>query len=171
MKLIFICALTAMALLVGGCGGSDNPTGATETTSQDPAGAERVAETTPEAPPLSKKAFLKRADAICDRGGEKIRREIQRNKVEYGLQDGNPTNKEREKAILDLVIPTLAQQTGEIAALGVPKGDEDEVAAIVAALEKGVTETEADASLAIEGPNPFNEASQLSKKYGLKKCR
>jgi hypothetical protein len=166
LKVTILCAL-AVALALAGCGGGGEDSGGDATN----VAATQAAESANDAAPLSKAAFLKQADQICRRAGAKIRREIQQNKVEYGLQDGSPTNKEREKAIVDLVLPEISQQTSEIAELGVPKGDEDEVAAIVAALEKGVTETEEDPSLALGGPNPFNEASKLSRQYGLKQCR
>jgi hypothetical protein len=122
--------------------------------------------------PLTKAQFIKAADDLCRKGGETIRTDIQRNKEAYGMGFGNqPNNKEREEVTLDIIIPVIAIQTEEIAALVPPEGDEASIEAIVAALEKGVRVTEEEPSVVIKGPNPFEEASQLSQEYGFKVCR
>jgi hypothetical protein len=182
-------ALAGIALLLqlGGCGGggSSDASGAEATEKSASTAAKQATEAgngssqgdesappSASGQPLTKREFIRLGDQICRRGGTKIVTELQKHKLEYGRGFGKqPTQKQNEEGLVDLVLPVIQSEAEEIAALEPPAGDEQEVAAIVRALETGVAETEAKPSLAgsVKG-NPLGEASKLSQEYGFKLC-
>ena len=177
-----LAALAATAVLLLGCGGSGSAgssgqtSGAGATTdavaaSNATSGATGVSASQGAAAPVSRAVFIKRGDEVCGLFSGRIFNELQRHKTEYGRGFGNtPTQKQNEEGLVDLVLPLIEEEAGEIDALGAPKGDEQKVTAIVQALETGVAETRAKPSRAFKGPNPLDRAANLSKKYGFKVC-
>lgn len=137
--------------LVAGCGGSDDE-GGEET--------------------LTKAEFIKQGDAICRQGNEEIEEGFDSFAKENGIAKNQEPNKEQSREIVvTVIIPGVKQQGEEIRALGAPAGDEDQVAAILDSLDEGIEEAEADPeSLFEEKTDPFGEANQRAKAYGLKVC-
>ena len=74
--------------------------------------------------------------------------------------------------VSQVVAPAIQRQAEEIDALGAPSGDEEEVEAIVEALEAGAEEAEEDPGTIVEGKTsgPFAEANKLAGEYGFKVC-
>lgn len=72
--------------------------------------------------------------------------------------------------IAQVVGPAIKQQGEEIGDLGAPSGDEEQVEAIVAAVEGGADDLEEDPGALLEGKNPLEEGSKLAKAYGFKSC-
>lgn len=115
------------------------------------------------APTPTKDEFLSQADKICATGDQQIRDASQKL-----VENGRPSNDEINQFIVEEVIPNIENQADQIRELGAPEGDEDQVNAIVDAVDKAAAETKANPDGA--GPGPFEEANKLAQDYGLKDC-
>lgn len=149
-------ALAALlAVVVAGCGGSSGSDGSTAELSR--AHVE-----------LSHAQFVKKGNAICKAQAEK------RNAILKSAIAGKDQSKllplaEREELVLR-ILPYYAEVPGKLEALGIPKRDEKQVEAIVAAMEQAVKNVEADPLKSLETTSQFYEASKLSAEYGLSEC-
>jgi hypothetical protein len=147
--LVALAALIALAAVVVGCGGSDSDTSSS----------------------LSKAQFIKQADAICEKSNDKVGSEFESYAKEQGWDENKePSKKQQEEAITDVVAPSVQTQVDEIKDLGTPAGDEDQVEAMLTAVEEGVETLEEDPSQLTEGKNPLAKGSKLARDYGLEKC-
>lgn len=140
-----LVGLTALSLLVAGCGGGDDETSS-----------------------LTRKQFLKQANAICQEQTQK------RNKIIQDAIAGADQSKilpkaDREQIIVD-ALPPYAETPEKLEALGAPEGDEEKVEAIVEAMEKAAEDAKADPSIALTSTKQFDEANKLSAEYGLTSC-
>jgi ABC-type glycerol-3-phosphate transport system substrate-binding protein len=149
-----LAAVLAVAVVAAGCGGSDDSSSATTET----------------AAALSKAEFIKQADAICTKGNESIETEANEFAEENNVNTKKPKRAQQEEVIIDVVAPGVRRQGEEIAELGAPSGDEEEIDAIVAAVEEGADELEEDPGLLISGKNPLAKGSKMADSYGLKVC-
>jgi hypothetical protein len=137
-------AVVALALLVSGCGGSDDE---------------------PEA--LSKAQFVKQASAICQEG------EKERGKLveEFGQKAaGKKITVEDQEELVLAALPTYEKTTTGLSELGAPEKDEEKVAAIIEAREEAVENVESNPGTAVVGSIPFKKANDLAKDYGLTAC-
>jgi hypothetical protein len=119
---------------------------------------------------LTKAALIKQGDAICTKGNEAINEEAEEFAEENDVDTNNPTKAQQEEVIVDVVAPGVRKQVEEIADLSAPSGDEAAIEAMVAAVEDGADELEADPKQLIEGKNPLSKGSKLAKDYGFKEC-
>ncbi|HEX7293515.1 MAG TPA: hypothetical protein VF259_03130 [Solirubrobacterales bacterium] len=150
MRKAFLAVGVAIALVaLAGCGSDD--------------GGEETQET------LTKVEFIERGDEICSKAEERSEPEAEEFAEENGFDLEKATEGELEEAIAAVLVPALKQQTEEIDALGAPEGDEEQIDAIVVALENGTAEVEDDPGLVLEG-TPLKEASQLARDYGFEAC-
>jgi phosphosulfolactate synthase (CoM biosynthesis protein A) len=145
--------------LVGGCGGGDD-SGSTGGEGSDSGSS------------LTKAEFIKQADKICEEGNESINNEAEEFAEENEIDTENPTTAEQEEVVSDVVAPGIRDQAEKISDLGAPSGEEDEVTAIIEAVEGGADEVEASPETIVEGTGagPFEEANELANEYGLKVC-
>lgn len=144
---VFLPALLlALSPLVVGCGGDDEEEGGTAQ---------------PE--PLSKADFVEQANKICADGNAEI---------EAAAQDlpDEPTEEQVTQFSEDVLLPNIQGQHDAIADLGAPEGDEDEVTAILEALQEGLDVVEEDPSTLLSDEDPLGEASDLAEDYGLADC-
>jgi len=142
-----IAAVGAIALIVAGCGSSDDDSS------------------------LTKAEFVKQADAICTKGDKQDEKEFEDFAKEHNLSEGKEPSKEvQEEAVQDIVVPGVRQQIEEIDELAAPEGDEAKIEAVVTAVEDGLDELEDDPTLLFKGKNPLGEGSKLAKEYGMTKC-
>jgi hypothetical protein len=115
--------------------------------------------------PATKEEWIAQAEAICVEG---------RQKNEEALQAlGRSSDQEFEAFIRETFLPTLRDQLSQLRDLPPPKGDEDEVTAILNTLEEAYENVEQDPGLVTEGLRanpPLEEADRLAKAYGLKEC-
>ena len=118
---------------------------------------------------ISKAAFIKKADAICQKGSERMAGSF----VKY-LKKGeitHPSKAVQEKLVVKVLVPSVRQEVKEFQALGAPSGDEDRVAEIVKALEEGVETAEGNPeAVANSSDVVFGIASRLAGEYGLEIC-
>jgi hypothetical protein len=124
-------------------------------------------------PPLTKAEFVKRADAACAQRVEEARAEF----LAYGQRGSKPNESPAEQRAhlatiaQSIIAPELEQQIADVKALGAPKGDEQEVRAILAAMEAGVSKAVANPKQAIEASSTLLEpAPRLARAYGMRVC-
>lgn len=159
-------AVLASALIVSGCGGSDSSASG-DSSSED-------STTSGSAGPLTKAVFVKQANTICKEGSDKIHAEEKPFFKQHGIKSKtSATKKQSEEFISDVVAPAVEEQAEGVAAIGAPKGDEKEVAAIVEGIEKVAKAAgEAPASILIETPKgPLAEVNKAAKAYGVEECK
>jgi hypothetical protein len=74
--------------------------------------------------------------------------------------------------VSEVVAPAIREQAEAIDELGAPKGEEEAVEEIVAAVEAGAEEAEEEPGVLVaeEGRGPFDEANELADEFGLKVC-
>ena len=162
-----ITALLAVALAAGlvaaGCGDDDDDTAAT-TSAATTTGATGATGATGE--PLTKEQFVTEADAICKAGDKKIDQAANET-----FSGGQPSQQEQEQFVTEDVVPNIQAQVDGIRALTPPEGDEEDVAAILDAAQAAIDQVQSDPGALTEGSDdPFTEANQLAKDYGLKVC-
>lgn len=139
----------ALSLALTGCGGDDD----TNTTS-DPTTAAA----------LTKTEFITQADAAC-KAGDAV--------VDAAAEALGESTAEADiiAFVTDTVIPNVQGQHDAIEALGAPEGDEDEITAILDALQSGIDDLAADpGAITTATESPFADANQLAGDYGLKEC-
>lgn len=156
----------ALALVAGsiaaGCGGGDDsntvsgPTGAT--------GAQG---------PLSKDAFLAKANEICKKGDQSLNQAGKKFFNGLGLKQGDqPTAEQIQQFAADTAIPNIQAQITAIEALPAPSGDEDQVTAITDSAQEALDKLKADPSLLSDSgaSDPFADVDKLARQYGLDEC-
>ena len=146
-----LAVLVALAALVAGCGGGDDTTTDSATVT------------------LTKTEFIKQGDAICKQANEENEAEAEEYAEENGFTLEKANKEQLEEAVSDVLVPSLNKQVEELDALGAPKGDEEKVEAIVAALEEATEEIEDDPGSVFQGQT-FQKPSQLAEDYGFKVC-
>lgn len=140
-----IAIAAAVALGVAGCGGDDDES------------------TTTAAEALTKEEFITQADQICADGDAAIE--------EAGAELGQGSSEEDVAAFVEeTVIPNIQDQRDQIAALGIPEGDEGETEELIAELDSAIAEAEADPSVLLGSGDPFAEVNQMAQEYGLSAC-
>ena len=159
IALIGMAALVCAGLWVG-CGSSDDSsssstadTGATVTTASD----------------LTKAEFIKQGDAICEKTDQAQEAAL---KV-YLKKHPKATSSEEGEAQMVLIagLPAIQVEAEELAALGAPEGDEEEVQAIVEGIEEAASKGEENPISLVKGTkNPFLAVDGLAAKYGFKVC-
>jgi len=141
-------ALVAAMLALAACGGGDETTEA-----------------------LTKSEFIAQGDEICASGDKELEAEAEELAEEQNIDPQNPTAEEREELVLDVFVPALQKQADGLSGLGAPAGEEEQVEAIVAALEKAIGEIEEEPELAFStSGSPLEEASELATEFGFENC-
>jgi hypothetical protein len=136
----------ALALLGVGCGGSEDPP--------------------------TKAEFTKEATAIC-RHSDNAEYAA---KVAYGKKHEDEIHtvgiKSFTKSSNATVLPMVGEEAEELEDLGAPEGDEQQIEAFIADIEKGIERVEEDPSLSEEFgfKNAFEDANKRIAKYGVKEC-
>lgn len=148
-KAFLAVGMVIASVALAGCGGGDDGDGSEEA--------------------LTKVEFIEQGDRICEKSEKQSETEAEEFAEENGFDLEKASGEELEEAIAAVLVPALEQQAEEIDALGAPEGDEEEVEAIVAALEDGTAKVEDDPGAVFEGA-PLKEASKLAKDYGFEVC-
>ena len=162
--------LTALCLLIAGCGGGD---GADVTTDVD-------------ALVPSKRDYVVQADTICANTAQGIetRAEITfdlgpndftvKPSGEVVFKPGRrPSSAEIERFGAEVVVPAFREQLADLRALTPPEGDEAAVAAVYDAAERGTEALRADPSLFNDSDAVRRELAQarrLGRAYGFFDC-
>jgi hypothetical protein len=162
-KRLLAAATFALAAgsIAAGCGGGDDTT--TVSGASGATGAQGAA--------LTKDAFLAKGNAICKNGNQAIDQAGKQFFQSLGLsKNEQPSSDQIQQFATDTVVPKVQAQITAIEALPAPSGDEDQVNQITDSAQQALDKIKADPSL-LEGNNdPFADANQLAKQYGLDEC-
>lgn len=190
-----IIALASIAALAGGCGDSTQSGSSTTSTSgggsqeasaPSKAGGEEEGsrgeaeeeegdggsgEVTVHTSSLSKPQYIKKASVICER----VRKELASGFGEYGASHEVPASGPKAQAaagdfINTIFAPIYQRQIDELSELGAPSGDEQEIEAILEAMQKGLQQSQEQPLAFIHGDPFFREAASLTARYGLVAC-
>jgi hypothetical protein len=159
LAIAFAFAGIATLLLATGCGGGDDATAGDGTVTK----------------PLTKAAFIKKADSLCAKTREVRFNEAvaYRKSHEKELEALKPVPAE-EQIIRAITLPSVEKELEELKALGAPKGQEKKIDTIMSAIAKGIKGAEKNPyAVELEVPleNPFREADELLRAYGFEECR
>jgi len=121
-----------------------------------------------EASAADKAAFIARADTICKKADKRQVDGVESARA-AGVQDSPNA---REKLVTLVGLPPMQKEAEELSELEAPSGDEDEVEAVVKAIEAAVEEGEENPKSVLKQPgsNPFAEGEELAREYGFKVC-
>lgn len=119
-----------------------------------------------EEPSSAKAAFIEEGDAICNQIPVHYNTALQKLEKEAGKKKVS-----KAEGNLKAAVPPLYTAAGELQALTPPAGEEEQVEAIIAALEGAAKGLEAKPESELGGPNsPFAEFETLSGEFGFKIC-
>lgn len=113
---------------------------------------------------LTKAQFIKGGDAICEQAG-----------AEQAKLAGHYKQKEVAPGYFEVVtavfVPPMEKELRQLKALSPPQADEKKVRVILKGIESGVKDAKADyLDLFVKETDPFAEANELARKYGLQAC-
>jgi hypothetical protein len=141
-----LAGVAALAMLVTGCGGGE----------QD----------------LTKAEFIKQSDAICAKGQKEVLDAyipLGKEKEKSGKQFTVP---EQIKFGEDVYFPSVEKRVEEIRDLNPPSDEEEQVEAILTAVEEAMAKAKKKPALTLNvNRNPFNQRSKkMTEAYGFKVC-
>lgn len=143
--------LSLVAAAIVGCGGGG------ETTTYPPGVSQ----------PIGKVEFLREADRICESTNARV--QAAGDELVQGRHDPPPA--EVRRIVLNIAVPALQTEVEAISSLGAPKGDEREVARILAATREGIAQLRANPQSALNGvPPALRRAGRLAEAYGSATC-
>jgi hypothetical protein len=163
-------ALLALVAVVAGCGGggSSSDTTGGGTTSGESGGSTESSGSSGAAP--TKAAFIKEGDEICTKDETELDKELEAFAEENNIdpEKGELSADQETELFQELVLPNIAKQAEEIAALTPPEGDEETIEELTDTLSSEVEEAEE------EGGKPSNDtlagATKMAQAYGFKSC-
>lgn len=149
----FVAAAMVVALVVTGCGGGGDSSSSTTTTGS-----------------ISKAAFIKKADAVCQKGTERMQQAI----LVFLKQHKDvkrPNKAQSEELVGTAIVPSVKTEIKSLKALEVPEGDEEHVDAIISALEEGLETAEANPEAVVASSDAvFGISGRLAGEYGAEVC-
>jgi hypothetical protein len=148
---VFVVAVVIIALVVAGCGGGSDDSSTAEGS-------------------VSKAAFIKKVDAVCQKGTERMQRAI----LVFLKQHKSvrrPNKAQSEKLVGTAIVPSVKTEIKELKALDAPEGDEERVDAIISALEEGLETAEGNPeAVAASSDAVFGISGRLAGEYGAVVC-
>jgi hypothetical protein len=124
---------------------------------------------TPHKPkPLSKSAYIKAGDKICQQGRERENTIYQKH---FGnLAQGQQPDAVALASFVDEVAPVLRHELAALRALRAPKHDVKTLTRIWDAAEAAIQKDTEDPTQLLNGNRPIAEAKHLMRAYGFKVC-
>jgi hypothetical protein len=161
-----VFVLVALAAGVAGCGGGSSESSADSAKSSSKPSA-----------PLSKQAFVKKADAVCTESQKRIETEfvafLKKDKINESENGESAKGVEARgiEAIETIAIPQLSKQASELRKLEPPAEEKAKVDAYISAIEKEVEGAEQNPK-SLYGPakQVFAESDAAAKGIGFKVC-
>jgi uncharacterized lipoprotein YehR (DUF1307 family) len=149
----FVAAAMVIALVVTGCGGGSDSSSSSNTTGS-----------------ISKAAFIKKADAVCQKGTERMQRAIL-GFLKQHKEVKRPNKVQSEKLVGAAIVPSVTTEIEDLKALEVPEGDEERVDAIIGALEEGLEIAEDNPEAVVSSSDAvFGISGRLAGEYGAEVC-
>lgn len=146
---LVLAAVAALSLIAAGCGDEAGGDDGTITTSS-----------------LNKTAYVKQVNRTCKEMDEGVSK-----KSVAFFKDEGLSRQSSVKAAEVIFIPNAEAQLDRISEFGAPKGDEDQVEAILTSTEEGLDELkEPDEKAAVAPPPKLKRADELALQYGLDSC-
>lgn len=145
LALLIPAALAALALIAAGCGSDESDDEASE--------------------PLTKAEYITLGDQICAEADTEINATAEE---QFGTTEA-PAADEQEAFLSEVVAPSYQQQLDEISELTPPEEDQEEIDAILAALQE-LTDQAQDAPGELLKATEPPEASALAQAYGFTAC-
>jgi hypothetical protein len=146
-----VAATLIVGLGVAGCGGSSKSTSSSTGSNAH----------------LSKAEFLKRGNAICKRGNDRLNAEG--NKL-FGKGHKRPTAAQ-QRQFTQSAIAIIQGEINGVRGLPAPTGDRARINKIADAAQKDLDKVKAHpALLTSDKSDPFKDANKLSNAYGLTAC-
>lgn len=170
----FALATVIAAGAAGGCGGGSGSGGSGGAEGSEGGGASaQAAANVPEVSgsSISKEEFVKRANALCVKEGDRFIEEAAGFGERYEAQ-GKPPAGELAHLVDEVFLPKVEREIKKIAAMGAPSGDEEAVAAVLAAKQEGIEKARAlrDPKSLAQVDTQFADARTLAKEYGIGNC-
>jgi len=160
-----LVALVALVAVVAGCGGG----GSSSSTDGDSTSSGSTEADSGGAAP-TKAVFIKEGDKICTDDEGELNKEVEAFAKEEGidLEKGELTSDQETELFQEVVLPNIARQAEDLAALTPPEGDEETIEELTDTLTSEVEEAE-DA-----GGKPSDTtlagATKMAQAYGFKSC-
>lgn len=168
---IGLVAVAAIAVLAMGCGSSDDSQSATDsvggsTASGEGAGMPRQEIATSS---LSRDEFVKQANRACSQARAGSLEEVAAYEKSH-RSEGLPQAVLSENAIKTVTLSITETEIDALRRLGAPEGDEEEIKAIITALEKSSSEAKNPAVGYREVSDKFADVNKKLQAYGLARC-
>ena len=156
-----LLAAVAIILVAAGCGGGGGGSSSRGTTGGGTTESEGGAPT--------KAAFIKVADQACGKAEAELTNEVKAFAKENDIPLGGeePNEAQQTELFQQVILPNIARQGEDIAALTPPAGDESTIEELTKTLEQEVTEAEEEGGL---GEKALAGATKLARAYGFKIC-
>jgi hypothetical protein len=119
--------------------------------------------------PLTKSAFISKANALCVRAEQIRGRTILA--AEKRLSPGAKVTEAEQEVLIETALVPYKKMIPQFEELGAPKGESRQIQAIVRALKSAVSSVQANPGLAITSDSQFAEFNRLALKYGLDACQ
>jgi hypothetical protein len=119
---------------------------------------------------ITREQFTKQANSICERSNKERRAEFKALSAPKPNPDESWTEPEMAKVIEQFFVGPYGEMIDELEALGAPAGAEEQVDALLQAMEEGLEKTEDDPIGAMNNSALFKEVNELATKYGLTGC-
>jgi len=152
-RIAAMASIAVTAAMVAGCGGSSS------------------GETRPErAPAYERKAFIEKADQLCEDSTYKTLEEREAWERKKGIPEGEITQAQQEEEIVKFLAPAVQRRVEELEALPLPEGDEDELRKFFDAFREAAERAEKNPSLQIGYPNVYTPVKEIGSAYGFIAC-
>jgi hypothetical protein len=159
-------ALLALVAVIAGCGGG----GSSSDTSGGGTTAETDNSTDSGGAAPTKAVFIKEGDKICTDDENELTGELEAFAKEKGidLKKDELTSDQETELFQEVVLPNIAKQAEDLAALTPPEGDEETIEELTDTLSSEVEEAEDDGGK--PGDDTLAGATEMAKAYGFKSC-
>lgn len=174
-EIALLLATAALAAVAAGCGGdADSDNGDPSGQVQNATSGDTQSSTAPQpisTSSISKARYIQRARKICDRTEPRMTTAIIAYEKKHGLKPGETAN-DRVAVLIRLIsIPVLQSRADELRSLGAPRGDKDEIEAIVDAMQENIDGMAGRRISTFEQfGREFQSSDELIAKYGLDGC-
>ena len=158
-----LIALVALVAVVAGCGGGSS---SSSTDGDSTSGGSTEADGGGAAP--TKAAFIKEADKVCGDAENELTEEVTEFAEKHDIPlEKEPSKDQQTELFQEVVLPNIARQGEELAALTPPEGDEGTIEGLTSTLEDEVVEAEEEGGV---GDGALAGATKQARAYGFKTC-